>query len=173
MSYKVEKDWKYKDLRCVVIMTGAGHRCGYVGVTIEHPLFAVSYRDELPKELQTRWEEVKNGAIGKRSIIDLLCLDSGHPRIGILFDVHGGITYSGGGLLSDYPIQSNLWWFGYDCAHYGDAADIDQIESEALRKLKLQYSTGGVVRSLDYCVAECESLAEQLSDLCSYCPGKK
>ena len=77
------------------------------------------------------------------------------------FDVHGGITYSedGDGV---YPVENedNLWWFGYDCDHLGDALDTS-VMSEEERK---RYIPGdGVVRSLDYCVEECKKLAEQLS----------
>ena len=39
------------------------------------------------------------------------------------FSCHGGLTYSGGGENSSYPISSDLWWFGFDCAHCGDEPD--------------------------------------------------
>jgi hypothetical protein len=70
------------------------------------------------------------------------------------FSVHGGITYWGGGSNSSYPIPSNLWWFGFDCDHAGDAR-IDKDDDLLLY---------GIVRDLDYVVAECEKLAEQIGN---------
>lgn len=43
---KVEKDWTTASgLRAVVIATSMGHRCGYVGVSKDHPLFGKDYND--------------------------------------------------------------------------------------------------------------------------------
>ena len=56
-------------------------------------------------------------------------------------DVHGGLTYSG---LGNYPAgeeHEDKWFFGYDCGHYQD--DLDKC-------------------TLEYCIAQCESLAIQL-----------
>jgi hypothetical protein len=68
--------------------------------------------------------------------------------------VHGGLTYSGNG---DYPVPSDLWWFGYDCGHLGDAA--------APGSLLARFAFGGVHRTLEYCENECESLAKQLKEM--------
>ena len=39
----IEKSWEYNGMPCRVIrMSGTGHRCGYVGVDVHHPLY---YRD--------------------------------------------------------------------------------------------------------------------------------
>mgnify|MGYP000849681354 FL=1 len=63
------------------------------------------------------------------------------------FYVHGVITYSG---CEQYPVEHNgLWCFGYDCAHLGDATAFAGYSGE-------------VLRSLEYCVDQCESLADQL-----------
>jgi len=42
----VEKEWIYKDFKCVVIATGMGHRCGYVAVSENHPFYGLDYEDE-------------------------------------------------------------------------------------------------------------------------------
>ena len=43
---KVEKDWTTASgLRAVVIAAQMGHRCGYVGVPKDHPLFGKDYDD--------------------------------------------------------------------------------------------------------------------------------
>jgi len=118
-GYIIEKDWITNNgLRAVVLILLENgrrlHRCGYVGVPEDHPLYL--------KEQ--------------------------------CFSVHGGITYWGGGSNSSYPIPSSLWWFGFDCDHAGDA----RIEEDD----PLPY---GIVRDLNYVVAECEKLAEQINIL--------
>ena len=61
-------------------------------------------------------------------------------------EVHGGLTYSG--KMSD----SDKWWFGFDCAHFGDRLPL--------------YSDGtGVYRDMDYVKNEVENLVEQLIKL--------
>ena len=93
-----------------------------------------------------------------------------------MLDVHGGITYTRGGLESEYPVESDLWWFGFDCAHYMDLQDFDAAlkvfdDPETQRSLLLykrvceQYPDRfGVVRTLKYCIDQCKHLAEQLKE---------
>ena len=134
---QVEKDWMYKDLRCVVIMTTMGHRCGYVGIPIQHQLFGCAYYEIVSDKFADKAKDIKERPVGRRGVLDIFInAYRGKTDVGYMFDVHGGITYSGGGLLSDYPVESNLWWFGYDCNHFDD----DGI-------------------TLEYCIGECESLA--------------
>jgi hypothetical protein len=70
--------------------------------------------------------------------------------------VHGGLTYSNGAK------------FGFDCAHYYDKRD-ESIMSEKFKKVyaDFPYPTveDGEVRTLEYCIEECEILAEQLKEL--------
>jgi len=61
-----------------------------------------------------------------------------------LIDVHGGVTFSDTKLNTEIPCVGDMWWFGYDCMHGGDSP---------------------FIQDLDYCVAECESMASQLSAL--------
>jgi hypothetical protein len=159
MAYTIERDWECHGLRCIAIaIKGTGHRCGYIGIPKTHPLYGLEYSQPSEK-LKDAWEKVKEGSIGKRGIIPLLCgalYDL--PRVDIVFDVHGSITYSGG---DDYPIEnSGLWWFGFDCGHDGDKPDPDLLD-ERVKNLHLYYH--GTIRTLDYVVSECENLAEQLS----------
>lgn len=72
------------------------------------------------------------------------------------FEVHGGLTFSNN-IGSD-----NLWYFGYDCSHLDDACDIDAIQDTQLREIMRTIEQVGEVRSLEYCINECKSLAEQL-----------
>lgn len=78
----------------------------------------------------------------------------------------------GGGKGSHYPIDSDLWWFGFDCAHAGDGKDLKLAyekfpeEREHISRLiefeKRFPSRGEVVRTEEYVAAECKRLAEQL-----------
>ncbi len=95
---------------------------------------------------------------------------SDNARIDYYFDVHGGITYAGG--HSEYPIESNLWWFGFDCAHAGDGKDlkqaleyglIDNKRYEDLSSFDRRFPMYETTRTLEYCEDECKSLARQLS----------
>ena len=99
-----------------------GHWCGYVGVTAEHPLFNKSY--DIPE-----------------------------------VSVHGGLTFADGCQESDREHgichlpeageSDKVFWFGFDCAHSGDASPA----------YPMQY---GTYKTLAYVKAECASLAAQL-----------
>lgn len=156
----IEKDWTTKaGLRAVVLMTSMGHRCGYVGVPVGHPLHGIEYSQ--PTEALA--PPADDEPVGKRGAISILIAATDPDRLQspeIVFNVHGGLTYSNN--HADYPAQSGgLWWFGYDCAHHGDARSDDYIASIPEEKRWL-YQDGGEHRALAYCEAECESLAEQI-----------
>jgi hypothetical protein len=174
MNYQVEKDWTTKaGLRAVVI--AHRHRCGYVGVPQGHPLFGVDYSTDM-KLLRLY---AATAVLGKKSPV--LALTCGvHAPDGetitaspeVIFDVHGGLTYAKASPA--YPVPSNLWWFGYDCGHLGDLP-IPENVSESERELNERFPVDrdGVIRSLDYCIAECESLARQIDEVCaSFTPAK-
>jgi len=162
-NYLVEKDFLYKDLRCVVIMTNMGHRCGYVGVPKDNPLYKKHYNDKVNI---LRTEDVKGQEIGKRGMLAVLCEDWEAEEVtpSAYFDVHGGITFSDGGESTAYPVKSDLWWVGYDCNHYNDAQDPEYMNDDMKRiteKYPSMYSDG-IIRSLKYCIDECKSLAKQI-----------
>lgn len=151
MGIEIEKDWITEaGLRAVVLMVRGSHRCGYVEVLKGNPLFGVDYGDKCPA-LADAFEEAKNGKVGKRGILTVICADEDTPSPGIVFDVHGSLTYSGSG-STGYPVKSDGWWFGFDAAHHGDGT-LDPI---------LGSFQSGPVRSLDYMADECESLASQI-----------
>lgn len=84
----------------------------------------------------------------------------GHPCAGKDYDeldveVHGGLTFGNGAK------------FGFDCAHFYDAKD-PELMSDEYRKIYERwprFDEGGTVRTLEFCVAECERLAAQLKEL--------
>jgi hypothetical protein len=148
--FTVEHQEDYKGMKIVCIFAKDSHRCGYVGIDKTHPLYGMDYCAEIPESLTEKWGQVKEGEVGKRSPIDLLCCAIDHPSVGILFNVHGGITFSGGN--GKYPIESDLHFFGFDCAHLGD-------------KTKYSIACDDVERSLDYVINECRLLADQLETI--------
>jgi hypothetical protein len=167
--YTVEKDWKSHGFRCVVLALDIGHRCGYVGVPFGHILFALEYNAKIPEYLKKEWERVLQEPIGKRGAIDVMCLAlGGDSRIGYLFDVHGGITFSDGAFHSEYPVPAFLWWYGFDCAHHGDGKDFSIMSPETKEreeKYGFRFGNDYPVRSLNYCIEECENLAKQLEEI--------
>lgn len=155
---QVEKEWTTKvGLRAVCLIANGSHRCGYVAVPPGYMLHGVEYSED-SKALREAWEKVKQGGIGKRGLIPLLCnsdRDSASPDV--VFDVHGGLTYSGDG-QSGYPVNGETWWFGFDCAHSGDG----YIEGSSMAEIGI---SDGPVRSMEYVEAECESLAAQIAEI--------
>lgn len=145
----LEKDWVTKaGLRAVVLIAHESHRCGYVMVPKDHPLFGFDYGDNCPA-LAEAHKKALEGEVGKRGIIDIFCHDGVTPTPSIVFDVHGGLTFAGGG--GKYPAESDGWWFGFDAAHSGDGSMSPH-----------RMFNDGPVRSLSYMEQECENLAEQI-----------
>lgn len=178
MAYIVEREFEHAGYKCVVIFGDMGYRCGYVGVTKDSKLYGKSYTDKLDKKM----EEMYNKQIGKRGIIPWFCafFDDKEERVSLAlyFDVHGSLTYSGGGSNSDYPIKSDLWWFGFDCDHAGDRKDYEytmklfpQEEKRCKDLMRIDREVYGefgnthdVVRSEEYVAEECKRLAEQIRE---------
>ena len=149
--FKVEKDFEHNGHRCVVIFTDMGHRCGYVGVNESSPLWCKDYCDYLP----INKSELEGEEIGKRGVFPLMMAafdEDERVRIDTYFDVHGGITFSSGGKESKYPVESNLYWFGFDCAHCND-------------RISALYFSDSEVRTLEYVTQECMNLADQIAEV--------
>lgn len=77
------------------------------------------------------------------------------PSIG----VHGGVTYQG---IPDWSNGKEV--IGFDCAHAGDMMKCpEKYKGTSLEHLSMY--NGGTWRDEEYCINECESMAEQLIDL--------
>lgn len=88
-------------------------------------------------------------------------LPESHPAVGKYYGaldiaVHGGLTYGEGGV------------FGFDCAHFLDAKD-ESIMSEECKEYYKQYHDpnfkGVTIKTTEFCIAECESMAQQFKEL--------
>lgn len=172
-SYVVESDFVHEGLRCVVIFGSAGHRCGYVGVPKGHPLFGKKYDDKF-----LDYADIREQEIGKRGVIPVICASPGGGNKvspDVYFNVHGSITYSGASSGKNkaeevcyYPVKSDLWWWGFDAAHFDDAPDYKRALDYGLiiqrdYILLRRYTPDGEIRNKEYMEQECRSLADQFN----------
>ena len=75
---------------------------------------------------------------------------------------HGGITFSSSTENSTYPISSNLWWFGFDCIHYGDGTDAELVEKIFHKPIVDEMFECNYVISQSEVMSNCTSIARQL-----------
>jgi hypothetical protein len=125
-------EFEHAELPCLMLRQTSGHWCGYVAVPPGHLLYGKDYDD-----------------------VDV--------------DVHGGLTYSEQKKpaldkivpqdISLEGLPANVWWFGFDCAHYMDKTP----------HLPFFYtfdaSLDGIYRDVKYVELEIKKLAEQLKRL--------
>jgi DNA-directed RNA polymerase subunit L len=171
--YEVEADFEHNRLRCVVVMQDGGWRCGYVGVPKGNIFYGKNYHDHI-SELESLQEKLKNTPVGKRSPLSIVFWNGESVSPEVLFNVHGGITFADS--IENYPVESELWWFGYDCNHCGDAVDVDRIKNVKHRQVTIEINEkypirDQIVRSLEYCIDECKSLADQIVEITSFIGG--
>jgi hypothetical protein len=136
----IERMWFTKSgYRAIVVFNQTGHRCGYVEIPRSHPCYEKEYSD-------------------------------------ININVYGGLTFSAYSNEMPYDTTEGFWVLGFDCGHYGDAEDLEAYERYSnmgyIPKVQENIScifdmifNDGVVRTLDFAVAECESLATQLKKM--------
>lgn len=140
-------------LECLVKRVSmAGHWCGYVCIPEDHPLHGVGYSEPVPPSLDEYRQRVLEGPIGKRGILDVFFMDPNDMHCGVLFNVHGGITFS-----DDW--NDGKFWYGFDCGHSGD------LSPETADRYPDLVFPGAVYRDIDYVKAECTSLARQIAAL--------
>lgn len=97
----------------------------------------------------------------------------GHPWHGKSYhdvdaDAHGGLTFDEPDEPCDKGGPDNAHWFGFDCAHAGDAPDPalpgcgnrESVE-DFFSIWGIHSDGGGTVRTQEYVEAECRSLCEQ------------
>ena len=148
-----------------------GHRCGYVGIKPGHPLYKKHFSDylDIPKS------ELDGEEIGNRGIIPIFFAafdDDDRIRMDVYFNVHGGLTYSSDN-NNTYPVESNLWWLGFDCAHYMDGKNLELVEKywgddpNIQRRIEIEreFPNYYEVRSKEYVENECKSLVDQIINL--------
>lgn len=137
----VESEGETEGLRWIVVANSMGHRCGYVSVPEDHPWHGLGYNDP---------------------VNPLMDSDDWDNRIDCKLDVHGGVTYAERGTPVEGEDQG--WWFGFDCAHAGDARDPSIADPETMKMWSGMppMSDHEVIRTTEFCEAECEGLARQI-----------
>ena len=171
----IGSNFEYRGYRCVTIFTDWGYRCGYVGIPEGHPLYGKHNDSQVKVTMKELIEDEKMNQIGNRGVWTLLGFpndEDDQVTLGVYFMVHGGITYADGGKDSHHPVDSDLWWLGFDCGHYGDCPDYDLLEktwgdNEMVRhRLKERWLYKDYeVRNLDYVQQNCRDLVDQIINL--------
>jgi hypothetical protein len=129
-------------LPCLIVRNRRGALCGYVGVPATHPAHG---------------------------------LDHDADALGTV-EVHGGLTFARGcGHGTDETVgichvpapgePDDVWWFGFDCSHSGDASPAILARERARGWEEIEMPWGpDVYRDVAYVTTTCASLAAQLED---------
>lgn len=132
-----EAHFEYGGRDCIVVFQYEGFRCGYVSLKKSEEVFR-EY-----EILGERRKEIDYGAF------NVSC--------------HGGLTY-GGGLIQELSPTAE-WYVGFDCSHFCDGNDFKTAKFYGLKPYPLSwfYNPNGIVLSLEQCIQECKSIADQLN----------
>lgn len=111
-----------------------------------------------------------------------IAVNNTHPYYGLSFDndgpsevmCHWGLTYSGEGKHFYYD-DDGLWWFGFDCGHYGDGIDYDTSKKYGLindkeyfmQKELMNYFNGDdtTIKDKEFVKENCKMIVEQLINI--------
>lgn len=130
-------------LPCLIVRGPVGALCGYVGVPEGHPWHGVDYDNcgfgPKPEGYEEDW----------------------------YVDVHGGLTFSNACSHGDDPAKGvchvpeagepdNVWWLGFDCAHYGDLTCMSYPAH-----IRDGFGRSGEYRDVEYVKAQIANLARQ------------
>ena len=163
--------WEHAGLPCAIMRNGLGAWCGYVGIPASHPLHGKPYNHIVvapPAEFLDI--EVDLDSINLLALF-AFALEGGdyaadsYP-LALIIKVHGGITYASDilpcgnehELFRDIDALDNMWWFGFDCGHYGDFMPfMSALTSELIADLEGEY------RTVEFAKQETEAMADQLT----------
>jgi len=152
-------DWEAHGYPCAIRRGPGGHLCGYVGIPKEHPLYGVAYSQESPI-LKRLFEDMMNKPAPDRLAVHLaVMMGEIESSPEIVFDVHGGITWSENHEPSK-SIEGDYWWYGFDCAHAGDLCP-----NYHYRTPRAYRGSDDVYRDINYVKRETEKLAQQLAEV--------
>jgi hypothetical protein len=156
-------------LPCLVVRNDWGTLCGYVGVGPGHPLYEVKEGQDTPalKEAWARRKETPIGTLAESPVALVLAAsmtDDENPAPDAVFEVHGGLTYSGhcrGHICHEVEPgeEDSVWWFGFDCGHYKDLQPRMAADYPDAPMFDCVY------RDVSYVQAECRKLARQLAEV--------
>ena len=158
---------------CLIVRGPMGALCGYVGVPPEHPWHGIPYSGR-----EYDWENREADSLLPPATQVVPRDEAPDAHV----EVHGGLTYSdscdeeapdGTGIchIPEPGRPENVWWFGFDCAHFRDLAPImektrreryEQASTEDEKRIWREPDIC-VYRSVDYVREQCAGLALQIS----------
>lgn len=129
-----------------------------LGIAIRRPDDVLAFGEHCGLE----WMVIHNGG-GYRC--GYVRVPVGHPWHGkgyddIDADVHGGLTFSEPDEACDKGGDDSAHWFGFDCAHGGDAPDPSLKRDHGFNDFGM-LGRRGIVRDQGYVENECRRLCEQ------------
>lgn len=140
--------WKDTEtnLDCMIRRNHFGVWCGYVGVPQEHPTYGKPYynNNEEDEKYDPIQEYINN------------------------IEVHGGLTFSSPCSTDEdemgicHKSDKAVYWFGFDCAHYGDYLPFFDMMKGFIPPSSIRYE---IYRDMAYAKAEVLSLAKQLNGI--------
>lgn len=99
-----------------------------------------------------------------------------HPWYNLSFEdiyvcIHGGLTFASL-IKNDHPILENGYWIGFDCMHWMDLPDPDEMSKECLNqygyKIFNYYSkleSNLKIRNFDYVKSQCCFLCDSCAEV--------
>lgn len=174
-----KKQWQDEEtgLPCLIVRGPVGALCGYVGVPAAHPYHGKDYNDvavdvhggltfadfcaEAPSREQ--WEKFK--ARGQRATAEAVKYPFGdsaefvRDRAKELSDYDAYATWCEAAHIChrvEPGEDDKVWWFGFDCAHFGDYSPKLAVARRSHR------DDGETYRDMAYVEAEVRKLAGQL-----------
>lgn len=134
-----KRQWldKSTGLPCLIVRGPFGGLCGYVGVPPWHPAFETPY-SEMDVEVH-----------GGLTFADFC--QTGEP-------VENSICH-----IVDDGEEDRVWWFGFDCGHYGDM--MPGYRRDLIAQMFDGHCREGVYRTFAYVKSNVRNLAKQLADL--------
>lgn len=146
-------------LPCLIVRNGGGALCGYVGVNPDHPWHGVDYGGHIVEGCESIRREG-------------YCWEDGHSPESTI-RVHGGLTFASGcrhgedesvGIchIPDPGQPADVWWFGFDCAHY---MDVSPAHLRRYREAGIGQLSDEVYRDVGYVREQVEGLAKQLVEV--------
>jgi hypothetical protein len=135
-----KKQWQDTDteLPCLAVRhPRSGHWCGYVGVPNGHPAYGKDYDDV---DVEVWWG---------LTFADK-CQEVENECAGICHKAPAG--------------EDDVWWLGFDCAHYNDHSPEDVVRSRD-SEYPFTISDTSSYKALRFVEEQCKRLAKQLKSI--------
>lgn len=145
-NYIIEKEFIYKGMKCLVLFHNMGFRSGFVGIDKNHILYNQNHYDNI-------------------------CINDENINIDSYFEYHRESLNSFGGKNSSYPIESDLWWFSFNCVNIDDKREFNLAlklfpdNKEYIKVVKEVLENkfeNGTIKNTNFVEINCKKLVDQL-----------